>query len=97
MLNIRKKLNGESLILSTWYWLPSPSSDELDTFHSKFKDNLFSIIPTKLFLIYILGDFNAKPSRWCVNDKSFPGGLLIESSTSYYGLIQIINDPTHPL
>ena len=47
---------------------------------------LFSIISNKLFLTCILGDFNARLSRWCKKGKSFLESLQIESLTSYYSL-----------
>ena len=34
-------------------------------------------------------------SRWCLNNKSSPENLQIESLTSYYGLTQVINETTH--
>ena len=34
---------------------------------------------------------------WPVNDNSCPEGLQTESFTSYYGLAQVINEPTHLL
>ena len=67
------------------YRSSSQSADEFDNFLSKFEDNFFSIMPSH------------KSSRCCVNDKSPPGCVQIESLTSYYGLTQVINQPTHLL
>ena len=48
-------------------------------------------------MITVLGDFNAKSSHWCPNDTSSNEGILIDSLSSYYGLFQLISEPTHIL
>ena len=53
-----------------------------------FEENLSSLVSKKPFLIWILGDFNAKLSSWFKKDKSSTEGLQIDSLTSYYGLSQ---------
>ena len=91
------KISGKFVILSTVYrslCQPIDEIDEIDDILSKFKDNLFSIIPKKSFLTYHLGNFSAKSLRRCVNDESSPEGFQIESLTSYYGLTQVLNEPT---
>ena len=44
-----------------------------------------------------MGDFNAKSTNWCANDKNSFEGNKIEHVTSQFGLSQIINEPTHIL
>ena len=91
------KCNGKSVILTTLYRTSSQSTDEFNNFLSKFEDNSFLIISKKNFLTYILVDYNAMSSQWCLNNKSSPENLQIESLTSYYGLTQVINETTHLL
>ena len=71
--------NGKSVLLSSLNRSPSQSTDEFHNFLSKFEDNLFSIISKKPFLTCFLGNFNVKSSRWCVDEKSLPKALQIES------------------
>ena len=52
---------------------------------------------THPFSITLLGDFNARSSNWWINDKTSHEGLQIDSLTSYYGLHQLITEPTHLL
>ena len=47
-----------------------------------------------LFLLVVIGDFNAKLSQWHDKDSSTSEGILVESITSQFGLHQIINEPT---
>ena len=49
------------------------------------------------FLLVVLGDFNAKLSRWHDKDSSTSEGISVENITSQFGLHQIINEPTHVL
>ena len=44
----------------------------------------------------LLGDFNAKPKSWSVNDTTTEGKIL-ENLTSSYGMKQLISAPTHNL
>ena len=44
-----------------------------------------------------IGDFNAKSTNWCANDRTSFEGNKIEHITSQFGLNQIINEPTHIL
>ena len=44
-----------------------------------------------------VGDFNAKSTNWCANDRTSFEGNKIEHITSQFGLSQIINEPTHIL
>ena len=44
-----------------------------------------------------IGDFNAKSTNWCANDRTSFEGNKIEHITLQFGLSQIINEPTHIL
>ena len=44
-----------------------------------------------------IGDFNARSSSWCINDKTNYEGTKIDYLTAEYDLKQVINEPTHLL
>ena len=43
----------------------------------------------------LIGDFNAKSSKWCNSDKSDRVGIELDSITTSAGYSQLINEPTH--
>ena len=76
---------------------PNQSQEELETFTSNLELMLDKIFETNLFLVIVLGDFNAKFSHWYQIDKTTTEGSKIARLTSQHGLKQIINRPTHIL
>ena len=76
---------------------PNQSQEELETFTSNSELMLDKIFETNLFLVTVLGDFNAKFSHWYKIDKTTTEGSKIARLTSQHGLKQIINRPTHIL
>ena len=48
-------------------------------------------------MLLVTGDFNVRSSSWWSNDIDTIEGTRLESVISYYGLYQIINEPTHIL
>ena len=47
--------------------------------------------------IVLLGDLNAKLSKWYGNDSTSYEGTKIDGITSQFGMQQLINEPTHIL
>ena len=43
----------------------------------------------------LVGDFNAKLSKWCPSDKNSKGGQDIDAFTTTSGYTQMIGQPTH--
>ena len=43
----------------------------------------------------LIGDFNAKSSKWCISDKSNRAGRERDNITASAGYSQLINKPTH--
>ena len=43
----------------------------------------------------LMGDFNAKYSKWCSSDKNNIAGLEIDNITTTAGYSKLINKPTH--
>ena len=56
--------------------------------------NLETITQKNPFVTVAIGDFNARSSKWWVNDKTTQEGLLIEELLAQFGLSQVINKPT---
>ena len=61
---------------------------------NSFLDNLKSNLNVNPFLAVVIGDFNARSSSWCINDKSNYGGAKIDRLATEYDLKQVINKPT---
>ena len=70
---------------------PSQSQDVFESFCENFERTLDNLA------IGAIGDFNAKSTNWCANDRTSFEGNKIEHITSQFGLSQIINEPTHIL
>ena len=51
----------------------------------------------KPHVLLVTGDFNVRSSKWWSDDIDKIEGTRLESITSYHGLYQIINEPTHIL
>ena len=85
----------EKNFLTCIYRSPSQNHDEFEDFSTKF-DLLMSSINDELALCsVIIGDFNARCSRWWKNDINTASGQEIESLTSSAGYKQIIDKPAH--
>ena len=48
-------------------------------------------------MLLVTGDFNVRSSSWWSDDIDTIEGTRLESITSYYGLYQIIKEPTRIL
>ena len=77
------------------YFIPSQSQDTFETFIDNLELNIDEIATRNPFLIFILGDFNAKLNTWCKSDKRTYEGSKINGLTSNFGLQQLIKEPTH--
>ena len=90
-------LEDKNLFFSSLYRSPSQSPEEFEHFLENFEHNLQRITDLNPFLVTVLGDFNAKSSNWWCGDKTSHEGLQIDSLASFYGLYQLISQPTHVL
>ena len=45
--------------------------------------------------LIVLGDFNAKCSKWCASEKKNTAGIEIDNITTTSGYNQMIDKPTH--
>ena len=89
--------DDKKCFITSLYRSPSQTSDEFETFLTKFEQLVDSIYSLDPYLFIIFGDFNAKLSSWNVNDPDTFEGKKIDELTSSYGLSQIISEPTHIL
>ena len=53
-----------------FYRSHSQTVDNFDSFLNNLKFNLDAMTDNNPFLVVAIGDFNARSSRWCINDKS---------------------------
>ena len=53
----------------SFYWSPRQIADNFDLFHHDLKLNLDAMTESNSFLVVAIGDFNARSSSWCINDK----------------------------
>ena len=90
-------LENKKCLIVSLYRSPSQSNSEFGNFLSSFEKLLNHIINLNPFMIFIIGDFNAKSSSWWTGDKNTVEGNQIEAITCCYGLTQMISDPTHIL
>ena len=72
-------------------------SDEYDHFIKNFEQLIVHLASLNPDLLLITGDFNGRSSSWWSGDVDNIEGARLESITSFYGLHQIINEPTHIL
>ena len=55
--------------------------DDFENFRNNFELSLDAISATDLFLIVVIGDFNAKSSSWCSGDTTTFEGSKTEALT----------------
>ena len=77
------------------YRSPSQSSNEFENFVYVLNLTLEALTQKNLFLTVIVGDFNAKFSKWCSIDKTTPDGAKLDNLTSQYELTQLLRELTH--
>ena len=90
-------LNSRRSYIVSLYRSPSQSSDEYDDFIKTFEQLLLHLASFKPHLLLMTSDFNARSSSWWSGDVDNIEGARLESITFFYGLHQIINEPTHIL
>ena len=89
------KIGGKLCTIISLYRSPSQSADEFDNFLNKLNLTMKSITQKNPFLTVVIGDFNARSSKWLTDDKTTQEGLKIENLFSQFPLSQVINEPTH--
>ena len=97
-LRILDMRNGDKVCnFVSLYRSPNQSLEEFETFADKLELNLDTVAKNNSFLNVLLGDLNAKLSKWYKNDSTSCKGTKIDAITSLFGIQQLINEPTHIL
>ena len=90
-------LGTEKCFITCLYRSPSQNNDEFENFCTDFNLLLTSINNENPSCSVVLGDFNAKCSKWWPGNKENLEGREIYSLTSTAGYSQLINQPTHTI
>ena len=96
-INFEMKIGDKFCDFRSRYRSPSQTLHSFETLYKNFELNLEDIIHRKPVLVVVIGDFNAKSSKWHCQDKSTFEGNVIDNITSQFGLYQVIKEPTHIL
>ena len=88
-------VKNETCFFTYFYRSPSQSHDEFENFCSELNLLLTNINNNQPVCSVLLGDFNAKCSKWCSSDKNNIAGLEIDNITTTAGYSQLIKKPTH--
>ena len=83
------------VFFTCFYRSPNQSHDELENFCSELNLLLTNINNNQPAWSILIGDFNAKCSKWCSSDRNNVAGLEIDNITTTTGYSQLINKPTH--
>ena len=87
--------NNEKCFFTCLCRSPSQRHDELERFCANFDLLLSNISDLHPTCSIVLGDFNAKCSKWCASDKSNRAGIELDNITTISGYNQMIDKPTH--
>ena len=88
-------VNNKKCFFACLYRSPSQSHEELESFRSNLDSVLSNINDQHTVCSIVIGDFNAKCSKWCTTDKDNTAGLELDSITTTAGYSQMINKPKH--
>ena len=88
-------VNNEKCFCTCLYRSPSQSYDELERFCANFDLLLSNINDLHPTCSVVLGDFNAKYSKWCASDRNNSAFIELDNITMTFGYNQMIDKPTH--
>ena len=88
-------INKEKCFFTCLYRSPSQSHEELDTFCSNLDPLLSNINNNHPNCSILIGDFNAKSSKWCSSDKDNKAGCELDNITTSACYSQMIDKSTH--
>ena len=90
-------IGSKKCIIGTVYRSPSQNFNEFQSFLSNFEFSLQDISNRNPYLTLLLGDYNARNTKWWHHDITTTEGIQLETTTTIYGLQQLIDEPTHIL
>ena len=76
------KIGSKLCTFVSLYRSPSQSANEFENFLNKLNLTMESITQKNPFLTVVIGNFNARPSKWWIDDKTTQEGLKIENLLS---------------
>ena len=79
------------------YRSPSQTSDDFNSFTTNLEKLVINITSTNPHFILMIRGFNAKSSNWSSNNTTTAEGAQLDYLTSFYGMKQVITEPTHIL
>ena len=85
-------MNNEKCFFTCLYRSPSQSYEELDTFSSNLDLLLSNINNNHPNCSILIGEFNAKFSKWCSSDKDNKAGCELDNITTSAGYSQMIDN-----
>ena len=88
------KIGSKLFTIVSLYRSPSQSADEYENFLNKLNLTMESITQKNPFLTVVIGEVNARSSKWWMDDKATQEGLKIDNLLSQFSLSQVINEPT---
>ena len=88
-------MNNEKCFFTCLYRSSSQSHEELDIFCSNLDLLISNINNNHPNCFILIGDFNAKSSKWCSSDKDNKAGCELDNVTTSAGYSQMIDKPTH--
>ena len=88
-------INNKKCFITCLCRSQSQSHKELESFCSSLDSLLSNINNQHPACSIVIGDFNAKCSKWCTSKKINTAGLKLDRITAIAGYSQMINKPTH--
>ena len=86
---------SKKCIIGTVYRSPTQNSDEFESFLSNFEFLPQDISNHNPYLTLLLGNYNARNAKCWHHDITTTEGIQLETTTTIYGLQQLIDEPTH--
>ena len=96
-INCEIKIGDKTCNFVSLYKYLSQTKAEFESFIRNLELSLEHIVNKSLFLIVVLGDFNAKKQSWYQNNIKTFERSRIDMATSQFSLNQILKEPTHIL
>ena len=82
-------------IIGIAYKSPNQNSDKFESLLSNFEFLLQDISNRNPYLTLLLGDYSARNTKWWDHDITTTERTQLETTTTIYGLQQLIDEPTH--
>ena len=86
-------IGSKKCIIGTVYRYPSKNPDEFESFLSNFEFLLQDISNRNPYLTLLLGDYNARNTKWWHHDITTTEGTQLETTTTIYGAQQLVHEP----